>query len=146
MLTLSDIELGLQHTLTAPEARGSSAATLPVARLDHDGSCPSSLNLRIMQLTEDTESWGSISPLYLNATEHTTVASVGHLENYASPERCYVTASCLDLRLSSPSTPPLSRSSKSLDFVPIATPSVSSCNGSPRQMDLTDPVKALPAP
>ena len=120
-----DIELGISPSHSPCHDHNLAQTAIPFAAITHARPYPPGSNSRtacpptgnIAQIGEP------ISPLDLNDRKESLANLADLFEAYVMIPRIRPTSSCLDLDLSPRSKPALSKSSRSLDEIRIATPS-----------------------
>lgn len=119
-----DIELGISPSHSPCHDHNLAQTAIPFAAITHARPYPPGSNSRtacprtgnIAQIGEP------ISPLDLNDRKESLANLADLFEAYVMIPRIRPTSSCLDLDLSPRSKPALSKSSRSLDDIRIATP------------------------
>ena len=120
-----DIELGISPSQSPCHDHDLAQTAISLAAITHAMPYPPASNIRTARPPTGNiaQSGEPISPLDLNDRKENLANLVDLLEAYVMIPRIRPTSSCLDLDLSPRSKPALSKSSRSLDDIRIATPS-----------------------
>ena len=120
-----DIELGISPSHTPCHDHDSAQIAVSFGASTHVRPYPAASNSQTAcpPTRNIARSGEPISPLDLNDRKESLANLADHFEAYVMIPRIRPTSSCLDLDLSPRSKPALSKSSRSLDYIRIATPS-----------------------